>query len=373
MKTKKIGVYIHIPFCLRKCNYCDFCSYPGKSDAEKSHYVDTLCREILSYKREEKVCVDTIFFGGGTPTLLSNGDFSKIFDALKETFDISSDAEITVEANPKTVSEESASHLYTLGVNRISIGVQSIHNSELSALGRMHDFEDFVDAYKIFLSAGFKNISVDLMYGIPHQTKESFSETLSYITELSPAHVSVYGLIIEEGTPFFDNREKLPLPSENDEADMYEMAHKILSDNGYLHYEISNYAKDGFYSRHNAKYWRCEEYIGFGVAAHSYYNGVRYSNPADLSEYLSKTGAQYQSEQSKNKADDAFEYAMLGLRLSEGISLAEYESRLGASLDLDRPELKAYFDGGYIVRCEDRLSLTYKGFYISNTILTELL
>ena len=374
MTTKPIGLYVHIPFCVRKCNYCDFCSYPTsrlEAGAEES-YVDALIEEISSYKREEPISVDTVFFGGGTPSLLSVRSFEKILFAIRQDFAIDRDAEITIEANPGTLTEEKLRVYKSSGVNRLSIGLQSIHENELKKLGRIHNYSDFLEGYALARKVGFENISVDLMYGIPEQTVESFEKTLDEVMALSPEHISAYGLIVEEGTPFCDNQESLALPDEDTECDMYELACKKLRSAGYSHYEISNYARQNRESRHNLHYWHSDEYIGVGVSAHSYFEGCRFSNSRDFAKYVAsfKSVASVQSSSS----DTAFEYAMLAFRLSEGLSLAEYEARFLHSFTEGKEEkIRRYISLGYMTQNGDRLALTERGLYVSLAILSDLL
>ncbi len=372
MTTDPIGLYVHIPFCIRKCNYCDFCSYKLDDFTKREEYIDALVKEISSYK-EKNISVDTVFFGGGTPSLLSDDELRKIMNSIKEAFDISPEAEFTVEANPKTLTRDKLSLYTELGVNRISLGLQSIHENEQKILGRIHNFDDFLNSYKLVRDAGIKNVNVDLMYGIPEQTQESFEETLRTVISLSPEHISLYGLILEEGTPFFDNRDKLSLPDEDAECDMYYLAARLLKEAGYLHYEISNYAKEGCESRHNLKYWRVKEYIGVGVSAYSYFDGKRYGNVGDVSEYISDTGKRVDVTICDLEAVK-YDYVMLGLRLHEGISLSEYKSLFGIDfLEEHRKKIEAYICAGLIEIRGDRLSFTERGFYVSNTILTDLL
>jgi len=373
METKPIGIYVHIPFCKRKCNYCDFCSEAADEEKIKC-YVDALCEEIKLFTSKKKIRVNTVFLGGGTPSVLDVKSFKKVFFTLRESFDILSDAEITVEVNPGTVTEEKALAFVNEGVNRISIGLQSIHENELKKLGRIHNFEDFLNTYQLFKTVGIKNLSVDLMYGIPEQTISSFEKTLKKITELKPSHISCYGLIIEEGTPFFKNRDNLNLPSEEEEYEMYSLAHKMLTERGYRHYEISNYAKCGFTSQHNLKYWRDEEYIGFGISAHSYFEGKRFYNTSNFSEYFTLDRAKYNKEESEQKGIDPFEYAMLALRLDDGFSLTEYEKLFGKSfLNGNEEKIKRLSELGFLRINGDRISLTHEGFYLSNSILSDLL
>lgn len=371
MRAEPIGIYVHIPFCLKKCNYCDFCSFANLSSDVRARYVSALVKEIKAFKSEEHLAVDSIFFGGGTPSLLSPNEFKLIYAALSDTFNIMPSYEFTVEVNPKTVDKEKLEAFKACGVNRISIGMQSVNENELKKLGRVHNYSDFVDAFHLVRSVGFDNVNVDLMYGIPDQTKNTLTKTLSSLVKLSPEHISAYGLIIEEGTPFFEMKNVLSLPSEDEECDMYDLVCSYLSDNGYRHYEISNYAKIGKESVHNLKYWRCGEYIGFGVSAYSYFRGMRFGNTDSLDEYLSENAKDYVSGE---KADAAYEYVMLGLRLAEGISLSEYKKRFGVDFLVGRDDkIREYTKRGYMTEQDGRLSLTEKGFYVSNTILTDLL
>ncbi len=373
-EKKKTGLYIHIPFCKSKCNYCDFCSFSNMEKSERAEYITALKREIQSYKRDERYPISTVFFGGGTPSLLEPDEFLDIASALTEVFDFDGLEEYTVEVNPKTLTAEKLTAYRKCGVNRISIGVQSIHKNELKILGRIHTFEDFLTTYQMVKDAGFDNINIDIMYGIPEQTKKSFSQTLEAITSLCVPHISVYGLIIEDGTPFFRMRNSLALPNEDDEADMFFEASKYLKERGFSHYEISNYAKPGFRSRHNLIYWHNSEYIGIGLAAHSYLNGVRYSNTEKMSEYLSGEFSLYRSIETISSDDAAYEYAMLALRLVTGINLAEYRELFGVDFRIGREEKIAEFERlGLLTSSEEKIALTDKGFYLSNTILSELL
>ena len=372
MKAKPIGIYLHIPFCIRKCNYCDFCSLPGCTQDFISDYTDAIIREIRGYSGKG-ILVDTVFFGGGTPTLLSGEEHKRIMKALAETFEILPGAEITMEANPKTLTKKSLSEYIASGVNRISLGLQSIHENELKMLGRIHTFEDFFASYKLCRECGISNINIDLMYGIPEQTEASFDQTLKAVLALSPEHISVYGLIVEEGTRFYDERDALNLPDEDTEKNMYLSAVRALTDAGYAHYEISNYARPGKKSRHNLKYWRDEEYLGFGAAAYSYFDGVRFGNTDSVTDYIAGGNIRAYSEKTSGE-DIAFEFAMLALRLDEGISEKEYQNRFGTSFYDGRSELiDKYSDAGLIRRSNGRISLTDEGFYLSNTILSEIL
>ncbi len=341
----------------------------------QERYIESLTAEIASYKCDDKkIKIDTVFIGGGTPSLLPPHFLKRISDCIKDNFDIMPTAEITIEVNPGTLSLEKVLAYKECGINRVSIGLQSIHENELKTLGRIHAFDEFLDAFTLIRENLTDNINIDLMYGIPHQTIESFKETLRTVAALSPAHISAYGLIIEEGTPFFDNRYTLPIPSEDDECDMYAFADKYLSEQGYLHYEISNYAKPGKQSRHNLKYWHDEEYIGVGLSAHSYHMGKRYSNSDDFSEYFSACCAKYNRGDEVNIAKDPCEYVMLALRLSEGFSLSEYKRIFGEDFSKGKEDLlKVYENQGFLKKEGGRIFLTPKGFYVSNTIISGLI
>ncbi len=374
MTTKPIGLYVHIPFCKQKCAYCDFISFGGALSEFERSYTEALAKEILEYKVEEKIKVDTVFFGGGTPSIISAESLKKITNALRESFEILPSAEFTLEANPKTVTKEKLSAYSELGVNRISIGLQSIHENELKSLGRIHNFDEFLESYELCLNEGITNINVDLMYGLPSQTIKSFSETLDKVIALSPSHISAYGLILEEGTRLCENRDSLTFPTEDEECEMYYTAAKKLKDAGYSHYEVSNYAKDSLECRHNLKYWRDEEYIGLGLAAHSYFGKKRYANPVGFTEYFSPKRKEYRQIEKIDLEANAYEYAMMRLRLSEGFLLSDYEKRFGLSFLSGRETLiDKLIESGYATLISGRLSLTEEGFYVSNSILSELL
>ena len=373
MRAKPTGLYVHIPFCLKKCAYCDFCSFINADFPQKAEYIDALCREIDSYLGKG-ISLDSIFFGGGTPSLLSGEEFAKIVSHIREVFTLANDLEFTVEANPKTLTREKLIAYMNEGVNRISLGLQSANSNELSALGRIHSYEEFVESYMLVRDVGIDNLNVDLMYGIPEQTADSFKATLEKVCALSPEHISVYGLILEEGTPLYKSVDKYRMPTEDDECDMYYLAADFLRAKGYSHYEISNYAKEGLECRHNLKYWRCDEYIGVGLAAYSYFDGKRYGNTTDREVYLSTPSEIIIYEEKSTAESEAYEFVMLGLRLESGISLSEYKTKFGVDFVTGREEkIQNLLELGYISLTEDNLSLTERGFYVSNSILTSLL
>jgi oxygen-independent coproporphyrinogen-3 oxidase len=367
------GLYIHIPFCVRKCNYCDFCSFGADGDTVERYVRELIC-EIGEYSSGgTRPRVNTVFFGGGTPSILTPDQFTRLMQSVRESFDILPNSEITVEMNPGTASYDTLALYKALGVNRISIGLQSIHENELKILGRIHNYDDFLYAYNTLRTLGFDNISVDIMYGIPEQTAQSLAATLDTVIALAPEHISAYGLIVEEGTPFFRMRDSLALPSEDEECDMYLDITRRMRDAGYVHYEISNYAVAGRECRHNLKYWHNEEYYAVGLAAHSYVCGKRASATESLDEYFDSHGAKYKRILSDSGCDP-FEYAMLALRLSEGLSLSEYTGLFGCDFLAGKDDtVKDAVRGGYLTVNGDRIALTESGFYISNYLISSLL
>ena len=373
MRADARGLYVHIPFCIRKCNYCDFCSFGGASREEILRYKQALIEEIAEYAKK-RIRIKTLYFGGGTPSILEPSDFSEIIEAIRRGFDIEADAEITVEANPGTLTEEKLSVYRALGVNRISIGLQSSLDDELQILGRVHSFEDFLKAYKMARDAGIRNINVDIMYAIPSQTRESLQKTLDRVISLSPEHISAYGLIIEEGTPFFEKRASLDFPGEDTECEMYEYITKRLGEAGYTHYEISNYAKPGCESRHNLVYWQMGEYIGLGLNAHSYFENSRYSNTADMKEYIGAERAEYRVVEKRADEDSEREYIMLSLRLAGGIDEAEYRHKFGREFRQGREAAISRLLGlGLIEESDGRIFITERAFYLSNRVILEFL
>ncbi len=369
---RSLGVYIHIPFCIRKCNYCDFCSF-GSRDRDFESYTDELCRRIRSFAAEHSGArVETVYFGGGTPTLLPTDCFSRLMKVLKGSFRIAEGAEITAECNPATADEAKLSAMLAMGINRLSIGLQSANANELKLLGRLHSFDDFCISFECARRAGFDNVSVDLMYGIPEQTVESFKNTLCRVIELEPEHISAYGLKIEDGTAFGAMRDSLKLPDEDEEFAMYTMCRELLQTHGYSRYEISNFARSGRESRHNLRYWQLEDYIGFGVAAHSCVDGVRFGNSRDLEAFLRGEDIVSESE-IISQEERVGEYVMLGMRLREGISADRYYELSGRDMYKDMPMLEKFIEGGFVRRSGDRIAFTDKGFFVSNTVLSEML
>lgn len=376
---QELELYIHIPFCVKKCAYCDFLSGPADHE-HKRKYLDALLKEIQSYKKNQQISdyiVTSIFFGGGTPSIFPGEWICQIMDAVRETFTLTADAEITIEANPGTVDEEKLNLYKEAGINRISFGCQSADNEELKRLGRIHTWEAFLDSYAMARTYGFDNINVDLMSGLPGQTVSSWEETLKKVIRLEPEHISAYSLIVEEGTPFYEMADKLNLPDEDAERTMYERTGEMLKKHGYEQYEISNYAKDGYACQHNIGYWTGRAYLGLGLGASSLFEEKRFSNTDDMTEYLEQS---HQIETLRRdimmltKENQMEEYMILGLRMNQGVSEAEFEKRFKISIDTVYGEiLNKYEQSGHLQRKQGRVSFTRKGISVSNPILAELL
>lgn len=365
---KKLGIYIHIPFCLSKCRYCDFCSFPHPHEDNVKKYINALFREIDEYKSSySEYNVNTIYFGGGTPTLLNADTLVSLLKAIKQNFSVSDSAEISVECNPATADAEYFKKLRSGGFNRLSIGIQSMNDNELKLLGRLHNSIDAENTFRNARYAGFDNISVDIMYGIPDQTCDSLKQTLNRICDLSPEHISLYGLKIEDGTYFSKHRNELELPTEDDEFDMYMSSTAFLASKKYQKYEISNFAKDGKFSRHNLKYWQREDYVGIGLSSHSCVGNKRFSNTYDIKKYLH--GNRHDTEELISAHDVLCEKIMLGMRLSKGIDFDFF----GKNAEPYRNSLERFTEGGHIKKDGNTLSFTDTGMYVSNYILSEIL
>lgn len=378
---KPLGLYVHIPFCLSKCDYCDFCSFAGTTKKVRAQYLDALSRnaEEMGGETAEYYC-DTVFVGGGTPPVIGESAFRRLIEELYRDFYVTDDAEFTVEMNPATVEKHFARSLLKCGVNRISMGLQSADDGELKGLGRIHTLRDFEKSYEILRNAGFDNINVDLMYGIPDQTPESFFNTLKTVVALRPEHISAYGLQLEEGTPFWRRRDQLRLPDEDAEYAMYRYACEYLAENGYGHYEISNFARPGRECRHNKKYWNGERYLGLGCSAHSSFGGFHYSYTDDLGAYISHLNGGGASDdlcvEREQQTPDSLEteYVMLRFRLAEGIDKRVYRALFGADFDEKyRSRLAPFLAGGFVTDTPDSCALTTDGMYVSNTILSSVL
>ena len=369
-----LELYVHIPFCVRKCQYCDFLS--GPSDEEtKDRYIEALLKEIRAAEHTEDYEIVSVFIGGGTPSALKAEAIASIMRTLQEKFFFCEDAEVTIEANPGTVDLEKLTIYRNVGINRLSLGLQSTDAEELKLLGRIHSYEEFLKSYEWAREAGFSNINIDLMFAIPGQTGEAWRQHLYQVAELNPEHISAYSLIIEEGTPFAE--QNLDLPDEDTEYQMYEDTAEILERYGYRQYEISNYAKQGYMCRHNAGYWQRLEYLGFGLGASSLYGGMRFSNTHQMQEYLtdSRNPDQIRKDVTVlSRNEQIEEFMFLGLRMTEGISEKKFEENFNVRLmDIYGDILQKYEETGFMEHIETKWRLTRKGIHVSNHILADFL
>ncbi len=377
-KKTPLGIYIHIPFCRSKCQYCDFYSLTNKDDKLMESFLRAICAHIKeSGQLAPGYRVDTIYFGGGTPSFFGADGMATILTAIRRNFDVDSAAEITFEANPDSVSDKLLTRLRAEGFNRVSLGVQCDDDEILKKIGRPHDYAQAVSAVQRIRKAGFRNLSVDLMYGLPNQTLNGWKDTLERVLALNPEHISCYGLKLEEGTPMYDYRDFLNLPNDDMQADMYLAAVEILRARGFRQYEISNFARKGLYSRHNMKYWTGGEYLGFGPNASSDFAGRRFTIIRDLQGYIDgiKNGGEVlQDVEDIPIRERAGEYLMMRLRTSAGIIKDEYEHRYLLPFGPIEDALEKCRTFGHAVRNEEgRWRLTPKGFLISNSIISDLL
>lgn len=333
--NQEIGIYVHIPFCKQKCLYCDFVSFEGIS-AREEEYIKVLKKEILeNAEKIENDIVTTIYIGGGTPSYIDSKYIVDILETIKKNYNIKNDVEITIEVNPGTVTKEKLEDYENIGINRLSIGLQSTNNKILKEIGRIHTYEDFLETYQMARRVGFKNINVDLMLALPNQDCKILVDSLQEIIKLSPEHISIYSLILEEGTRLQKLAEQgsITLPEDEIERKMYWMVKKILEKNGYIHYEISNFAKEGYESKHNLNCWNQKQYLGFGLAAHSYYNKTRFSNITNIKQYIDVGIGLLPAHDTKiiheiqTKQDEQKEYMMLGLRKIEGVLISNFKNK----------------------------------------------
>lgn len=392
---EELSLYIHIPFCVRKCGYCDFLSAPADEKA-RDWYVQALLMEIERYRGTETADrkIKTLYIGGGTPSILSVNQLDCIIQKIKCTFNFCDDIEASMEMNPGTASKEKCRALYQMGINRLSIGLQSTNDKELNTLGRIHSYEDFLNTYTWCREAGFQNINVDLMAALPYQTVESYTTGLRKIIRLAPEHISAYSLILEEGTPFYQkyNSGCYPLPDEEQERLMYRETEQILAQAGYERYEISNYAKKGYACRHNLVYWQGGDYLGLGLGSSSYMDGVRFHNTTDLNTYVNQ-GTYVEDREELSVQAKMEEFMFLGLRVMAGVSGTEFEKRFGKTMeDVYGDVLRKHEEEGLlqIERKEDRkeaaaaepakgktniekVMLTTKGVDVSNYVFADFL
>ncbi len=400
-KMKDLELYIHIPFCVKKCNYCDFISFANCEDKHEK-YVDALCKEItLSAKDYEDYNITSIYIGGGTPSILSSEQISKIVNTLKKNFKIKNikhtykgilptkikkirpKVEFSIECNPKTLTKEKLITYKKLGINRLSIGLQSTDDEDLKVLGRVHTYDDFVENYKMARQMGFDNINVDLIEAIPGQTLSSWKKTMLLISTWLPEHISAYSLIVEENTPFYEMQQKgtLMLPSEETEREIYYYTKEYLEQCGYHRYEISNYARDGFECEHNKGYWKRVNYLGLGLNSSSMVNNTRWKNTENLDEYLDAFSSdtcvleniRKDIEKLSHKAQME-EYMFLGLRLADGINKEDFINTFGQDFDFTYGEVvDKLLEEDYITVVDDNVKLTDKGIDFSNKVLAEFL
>ena len=380
MHKKPLELYFHIPFCVKKCDYCDFLSAPaGEQDREA--YMSALIQETIQRAPEYQAYkVVSVFIGGGTPSVVEKEQIAGLLDHVHRLYDVSPDAEVTIEVNPGTVDLEKLTVYRQAGINRLSIGLQTANDAELQAIGRIHTWQQFLDTYRAAAAAGFTNINVDLMSALPGQTLESYRSSVQKVLALRPAptHISAYSLILEEGTRLYEAVEKgsVVLPGEETDRLMYEETDRLLSEAGFMRYEISNYAKAGYECRHNCGYWTRTEYAGFGIGAASLISNVRFSNAADIREYIAHPLRVRGEEERLSREEQMEEFMFLGLRLTKGIEVRNFEELFGVALPEVYGEViaKNLADGLLCYTNDGKsLALTKKGLDLSNYVYAQFL
>ena len=374
----KISLYIHIPFCAQKCLYCDFPSFARKDHLRKA-YIEALNKEIISLReKHNNLEINTIFIGGGTPSVLEADELECLLKEVAK-LNMAKDIEYSMECNPGNLTEEKLEVMKKYGVNRISMGLQAKQDNLLKGLGRIHNYKTFKENFLLAKKVGFNNINVDLMFGLPNQRLNEWEETLREIISLEPAHISAYSLIIEEGTAFYNlyENDKLKLPTEEEERKMYHLAKKILEENGFNQYEISNYAKEGKECRHNLAYWNMDNWIGVGSAAASYINGKRIKNISSVEGYINSINEKREAVEeiiNNSKNDNMEEFMFMGLRKINGIDENEFKKRFSMNInDVYGEILNKYIDEGLLIRDSGRIFLSEKGIEISNIIMADFL
>ncbi|EIA16439.1 TPA: radical SAM family heme chaperone HemW [Clostridium perfringens] len=374
----KISLYIHIPFCAQKCLYCDFPSFARKDHLRKA-YIEALNKEIISLReKHNNLEINTIFIGGGTPSVLEADELECLLKEVAK-LNMAKDIEYSMECNPGNLTEEKLEVMKKYGVNRISMGLQAKQDNLLKGLGRIHNYKTFKENFLLAKKVGFNNINVDLMFGLPNQRLNEWEETLREIISLEPAHISAYSLIIEEGTAFYNlyENDKLKLPTEEEERKMYHLAKKILEENGFNQYEISNYAKERKECRHNLAYWNMDNWIGVGSAAASYINGKRIKNISSVEEYINSINEKGEAVEeiiNNSKNDNMEEFMFMGLRKINGIDENEFKKRFSMNInDVYGEILNKYIDEGLLIRESGRIFLSEKGIEISNVIMADFL
>lgn len=365
--SNSIGIYVHIPFCRSKCPYCDFFSMRGnKTEYEK--YFEILTDKIEYWSQETNKTVDTIYIGGGTPSVIGTELLYRVLDKVKKCFNVEDNSEISIEVNPESGKRIDFKKLKDEGLNRVSVGLQSADKSELKNLGRIHSAEDVKNTVESIKSAGINNISLDLMLGIPNQTKESLKSSIDFCVELDVKHISSYILKIEENTFYYKNHKKYNFPDETTTADLYLFALEYLKENRFNQYEISNFSKSGYESKHNLKYWNLDEYIGIGPAAHSFLNGKRFYYERNIENFKNNIIIDDGNGATKE------EYIMLQLRLATGLDYKKYKEVFGEDLSKDfLNKVNKYIESGFMVRKNCSVSFTPKGFLVSNSIISDLI
>lgn len=376
-EQKRLGLYLHIPFCAKKCDYCDFYSLPG-AESRMDDYTQALETQLLEIApRASLHTVDSVYFGGGTPTLLGSRRLIRLLKDIQKKYEVAKDAEITLEANPESAGDfRELRALRRAGFNRLSLGMQSADDGELRAIGRIHTARQVSAAVEAARKAKFSNLSLDLIYGLPGQTLEAWQKNLAAAVDLAPQHLSCYGLKVEEGTPLFQRRDSERFPDDEAQAEMYLWTVDYLRRHGFFQYEISNFARTGFASRHNLKYWTLGEYAGFGPGAHSDFGGVRYAYERDLEGYIAgvRAGAPLLSENERiPPLDRDTEWLMLGLRTVRGLDPGVFENRFRRRFDCFVPFLEECRAAGYAAEEDGRWRLTPEGFLVSNQIIGGML
>lgn len=378
MNKNQFGVYVHIPFCVKKCNYCDFLSFPA-DDETKEAYVKALIREIRGLKRDKRSAA-SVFFGGGTPSVLDAGLIVSVLDEIRSHYSVADDAEITIECNPETLDYDKAKCYISGGINRISFGLQSTDDRILSMLGRIHTYDRFVESYNIARKCGFSNINIDMMAALPSQTVDEYLAGLRKTAELEPEHISAYSLIVEEGTHIYDNPDLYPeLPSEEEDRQMYHQTSELLEMYGFKRYEISNYAKAGYQSRHNLSYWELTDYVGVGLGASGFYDGKRYTDTSDMNQYIKTAGtAEFPRDiQQETQKDLMSEFMFLGLRKMAGVSYEEFRDIFKCDIkSVYGTQIEKYKNKGLLEEYVDSsgtacLRLTALGIDLSNVVMSE--
>ena len=381
--TQPLGLYIHIPFCIRKCRYCDFVSFPINDEDVHIAYTLKVVYELRAKRRllardssDEAPMVDTVYIGGGTPSLMEAGFVTELLDAVYTTYRVTDDAEITIEVNPGTADLSKMRRYHASGINRVSIGAQSFNEDELAFLGRSHDGAAIAKCVEDAQAAGFDDINLDLIFGIPGQGLSGWEAGLRSATAFEPTHVSFYSLGIEQGTPLYESNARGEFEAVDEALDrcMYHVAKEYLAEQGLFQYEISNSARPGRESRHNLKYWSMEPYAGFGVSAHSYYGGRRFSNTEILADYLSAEDATFMTDwvHENTPSDDMSEFIFLGLRRTSGIELSRFRGRFGKDFwELYGEEAKKLIGNGLLERSGDALRLTSLGLDLANIVFME--